>query len=100
MAYPYLCSLILAVSPIKPTSDLWWGMRLAGYPSGSFHERVEPLADGGFSTIENMYLIDADPLCLSEATARTHVAHFLSELDVTDRLAALMAAVRRGILRL
>jgi DNA-binding NarL/FixJ family response regulator len=41
----------------------------------------------------------AEALFLSEATARTHVAHILSKLDVTDRLAAVMAAVRLGILR-
>jgi DNA-binding NarL/FixJ family response regulator len=42
----------------------------------------------------------ADALCISEATAKTHVNGILRKMDATDRTEAVTTALRRGILRL
>jgi two-component system, NarL family, response regulator LiaR len=39
----------------------------------------------------------ADRLCLSERTVRTHVAHILAKLQLTNRTQAALYAVREGI---
>lgn len=39
-------------------------------------------------------------LAISEATVKTHLVHAFGKLDVTDRTAAVTAAMKRGLIRL
>lgn len=56
MAYPHICALLLTVSTTKPASDQWFGITLAGHPSGSFHQRIEARAGGGLRSVDDMRL--------------------------------------------
>jgi hypothetical protein len=103
MAYPSLCALILAASPVKPSADVWWGMKIAGYPSGAYHERVEHLPKGGYRTIDDMRLVVGR--LGSKVEMMTHVVtdesadgQFIACKSVTkfSKTASTNTATRRG----
>jgi len=51
-----LCTLLAAVSGLS-AAERWFEIRLAGAPTGYVRETVEPRAEGGYSTTEEMLFV-------------------------------------------